>query len=649
MNVLYIPHLPEVIGLTILHSLWQITLLWLLLITVLRLWPQAPSTLRYTLSLIALALCVVATGVTACYEWNTLMPTQVVAGGVDVTGLHDITVVAPKENILSGVMHQIDAAAPLFAWLWFVGLAIMVIRFAGSFYYMHALRRPGTLLPVAPGLQQRFEELTAIVGLRRRVVLAESARISSPLTMGTLSPVVLLPVGLVSGLSTVQLESVIVHELYHIKRHDYLVNLLQAWIEVVLFYHPSVWHISRIIREERENCCDDLTLAFCGDPLPYARALTQIHETNSITKPTFAMSVTGPNGLFATRIKRLFNIYPNPLQARSKGLFASGMLLTCMGLLLMSANAFPVLPKPAAPMPEKGIVKADTVKPAPLADAEPLAEIRFDSGANPVVEASTETTDRIQVTADHVTAVSSAVTVTARGMNNIAVFTPVEARARYIEQDRNGGIEIITAARPASAMNEATASFDDKRSGERVTIRVTASSTQQEPLMVVDGVVVSTSDLRQVNPQDIESISVYKDEEAVKKYGEAGAHGVVEVTMKGTATVTSGTTQTPVEVSVSGTATVTSDAAARVAPVEVQVYPNSAHDTSTVSFTVTEAKSKVRVTVADSQGNVVHREEGTYSRGKHDIALDLSTYKKGVYIVTIALDAAQVRQRLLVE
>ncbi len=248
------------------------------------------------------------------------------------------------------------------------GPGLYGVRFTGSLYYLKSLRRPAALTSMDEEWQQRFDDLARAVGLKRKVVLAVSARITSPLTMGNLSPIVLLPAGLITGLSTTQLESILVHELYHIKRRDYLVNILQAWVEVLMFYHPALWHISRIVRDERENCCDDLTLALCGDPVPYARALTQIHETNSLTKPTLAMSVSGPAGSFAIRIKRLFNIYPNPARARSKGLFAIGLLLTCMGLLLMSANALPVssantVHSAIKPVVLPATIKADTVPP----------------------------------------------------------------------------------------------------------------------------------------------------------------------------------------------------------------------------------------------------------------------------------------------
>ena len=148
---------------------------------------------------------------------------------------------------------------------------------------------------------------------------------------------------------TTQIEAILVHELYHIKRRDYIINICQALVEVILFYHPAIWHINKIIREERENCCDDKTVAFCGDVMGYARALTQIHDTNALNKPTLAMSATGPNvGNFSNRIKRLFNKYPNPAQARSKGIFAIGFLIVYLSIVLVSAyvsTAQPIEPE----------------------------------------------------------------------------------------------------------------------------------------------------------------------------------------------------------------------------------------------------------------------------------------------------------------
>ena len=112
--------------------------------------------------------------------------------------------------------------------------------------------------------------------LTRRISLLESRLVDVPTVVGWIKPVVLLPVSALAGLSAEQLEAILAHELAHIRRHDYLVNLLQTLVETLLFYHPAVWWLSGRIRAERENCCDDLAVSLCGDPVTYASALADL-------------------------------------------------------------------------------------------------------------------------------------------------------------------------------------------------------------------------------------------------------------------------------------------------------------------------------------------------------------------------------------
>ena len=104
-----------------------------------------------------------------------------------------------------------------------------------------------------------------------------------PTVIGWLKPVVLLPASALAALTPQQLEAILAHELAHIRRHDYLVNLLQTLVETLLFYHPAVWWLSRRIRIERENCCDDLAVSLCGDPVAYAAALADLEALRSST------------------------------------------------------------------------------------------------------------------------------------------------------------------------------------------------------------------------------------------------------------------------------------------------------------------------------------------------------------------------------
>ena len=113
------------------------------------------------------------------------------------------------------------------------------------------------------------------------ITLLESTLVDVPTVIGWLKPVVLLPASALAALSPQQLEAILAHELAHIRRHDYLVNLLQTLVETLLFYHPAVWWLSRRIRIERENCCDDLAVSLCGDPVAYASALADLEALRS--------------------------------------------------------------------------------------------------------------------------------------------------------------------------------------------------------------------------------------------------------------------------------------------------------------------------------------------------------------------------------
>ena len=137
---------------------------------------------------------------------------------------------------------------------------------------------------------------------RARSRLLESALVDVPTVIGWMKPVILLPASALAGLSPAQLEAILAHELAHIRRHDYLVNLLQTLVETLLFYHPAVWWLSRRIRIERENCCDDLAVSLCGDPVAYAQALADLEELRG-RGGQLVMAANG--GSLVHRVRRL--------------------------------------------------------------------------------------------------------------------------------------------------------------------------------------------------------------------------------------------------------------------------------------------------------------------------------------------------------
>ena len=141
------------------------------------------------------------------------------------------------------------------------------------------------------------------MGIRRSWQLV-SGRAESPLTVGVLRPLIVLPTSALTGMPAAQLEALLAHELAHIRRHDYLVNLFQCVVEALLFYHPAVWWVSNTVRRAREECCDDLAVEVCGDAKLYARALTNLEALRQL--PALALAAT--DAPLLARVKRLLGL-----------------------------------------------------------------------------------------------------------------------------------------------------------------------------------------------------------------------------------------------------------------------------------------------------------------------------------------------------
>ena len=166
------------------------------------------------------------------------------------------------------------------------------------------------------------------MGVGRAVALLESALVEVPVVIGYLRPVVLLPAGMATGLSTEQVESLLMHELAHIRRHDYLVNLLQSVVEGLLFYHPAVWWVSHVIRTEREHCCDDMVVELRGDARGYAGALAALE---SLRGPQAALAASG--GSLVKRVRRLLRRSEGPQGSPAATVAAIVLLVGAAGIL----------------------------------------------------------------------------------------------------------------------------------------------------------------------------------------------------------------------------------------------------------------------------------------------------------------------------
>jgi len=264
-----------------------------------------------------------------------------------------------------------------FLWLveaWLGGVAFFSLRTAGAFVLLERQQRrqsipaSGRLLEVCFALQRRL-------GLDRAVRFYECKWLQAPAVVGWFRPVVLLPITVLTGLSPDQLESVIAHELAHIKRLDAFVNVFQICVETLLFYHPAVWWLNRRIRAEREHCCDDMAIALCGNAVEYARALTLMEEWRSA--PVLAMAAN--RGPLSERIIRLLGLKQGREGTRRVGLTAG---LLCLMAALIAGNALLRITYPHPTAYASGMAQVQPAAQAqPVPAVKPSAQISRDAGS----------------------------------------------------------------------------------------------------------------------------------------------------------------------------------------------------------------------------------------------------------------------------
>jgi len=253
---------------------------------------------------------------------------------------------APVSRILILPAISQDAGAPATdvaadrlsvpALVWMSGVLVLYLRSFASWLLAERLRRVG-VCAAPPIWQQKLDALRRRVALSKPVVLLESCLAETPAVVGFFRPAVLMPLGLLAGLPTEQVEAILLHELAHIRRYDYAVNLLLSVVEGMLFYHPAVWWLGRVVRAERENCCDDEVVASTGDRHGYATALASLERYRWTQSEAAAMAARGGNLMH--RIRRILNV---PEQPRPAGLpVFSAILLIAAGALLATAWQVP--------------------------------------------------------------------------------------------------------------------------------------------------------------------------------------------------------------------------------------------------------------------------------------------------------------------
>jgi len=360
------------LGWTLVHFVWQGIAIGLILAIVLKLLHKSSANLRYLIACMALALIVLMPAVTIrVVDVSAAHPLLLspIGGGLQIadTGTEAIVEMPQIESSLPAEQvaaterlsfkDRFEPALPYVVVGWLTGVLALSIWHLGGWRQLQKLRRR-MVTKVEPALQTKLKQLSNILGIQRTIGLVESALVGVPTVVGHLKPVILLPASALTGLAPEQIEAILAHELAHIKRCDYLVNICQTVVEILGFYHPAVWWVSHKIRAERENCCDDIAVSVCNDSLCYARALTTMEEIRA-DRPSLAVAASGGN-LF-DRIRRLLG--KNYADKEKAGWLPSVVaIVLIVSLLIPITFAMSNRPKPEAeisPAQKEPIKKPD--------------------------------------------------------------------------------------------------------------------------------------------------------------------------------------------------------------------------------------------------------------------------------------------------
>ena len=327
MKNLFFSSLSEHIGFTLLHSLWQAMIGVILIILISRLISSKYSTLRYWLFVSVMLIVFVANLIT--FSNQILMPTSNNESnyGSSLTGVTEFTgTTIALSSITNYWSSNVQYIVPYFVMLWWLGIFTLFIRLTINLWQVRLLTRENHL-PVSDSVLAIFEQVKLSLNINKIVRIVQSKQILVPSVIGHLKPVILLPIGLANGLSNDQVEAILLHELSHIKRNDFLVNIIQSVVEMIYFFNPFMWIISKAIRDEREHACDDTAISSGISAPVYAETLAGVFNY-AIKRQQFAMSFASKNKLTLKRIRRIMKNQSN----NNNKLLASIVFVTAITL-----------------------------------------------------------------------------------------------------------------------------------------------------------------------------------------------------------------------------------------------------------------------------------------------------------------------------
>ena len=316
----------KALGWSLMDSLWQMGLLWLIYIALTRNGKKYTSLLRHNLALLSLA------GGMVWFIVSLIINYQMAANQPASITIFSSALAASDGRPLSRLTGMMEPILPYLSITYLAFLIFLLIRFFFQFRHTNRLYH-GSRIKTAPELRVFMRKMAALLSIKKEVRIWLSNLVDTPVTIGFWKPVILLPLAAINHLSIEQTETVILHELYHIRRNDYAVTLLISLLDIILFFNPFSRLLTDIIKKERENSCDDLVLQFRYDPRIYVKALLLLEEKR-VAQPLLSVAATGKNKFFLlNRVRRM--LYNENLSTsisfRLIAALFSALLIGCIG------------------------------------------------------------------------------------------------------------------------------------------------------------------------------------------------------------------------------------------------------------------------------------------------------------------------------
>jgi len=335
--------LPQVyrsaIGWTILHSIWQIIGISVVLYLLLFLCKHKSADFKYRLSFASLLLIMMVSIITF-----TILLTNAESSQTESSVLFIPTPVTNHITYTTFILSELENYIPLLVNVWMVGAALFMFRLGSNFSAINNLKKSARVN--IPERWTHFAHTQKIkMGISSSLSLLSSTAVLCPITFGTIKPIILIPASLIFHLSPAQLEAIITHELAHIKRNDYLHNIIQSAMEAIFFYHPCFWWINGYVREQRENACDDMAIQAGTDPKDLAYGLAELLNHAQEPSPEIALAAGARNHPTLARIKRMLG-FENQ-KTKFPSLISYTMIFTMLisASLVLSANHVSALEK----------------------------------------------------------------------------------------------------------------------------------------------------------------------------------------------------------------------------------------------------------------------------------------------------------------